>query len=68
MLKVAPETAFTARANRAFLGRVVRYLAGQEGVRQFAGTDILAPGTVRVEDGARTAMTAGCPGPSCGAG
>ena len=31
-LKVYPEWAFTARANRAFLGRVVRYLAGEVGI------------------------------------
>jgi hypothetical protein len=34
-LKIYPEWAFTARANRAFLGRVVRYLAGEAGIRQF---------------------------------
>jgi len=30
-----PDAPVTMRANRAFLGRVVRYLAGQAGVRQF---------------------------------
>ena len=30
-----PETPATMRANRAFLGRAVRYLAGQAGIRQF---------------------------------
>src|SRR5215470_13587542 len=46
VLKVAPETVFTARANRAFLGRVVRYLTGQEGIRQFLdiGTGIPTAG------------------------
>ena len=34
-LEVNPQTAFSARANRAFLGRVVRYLAGEAGIRQF---------------------------------
>ena len=34
-LKVYPEWAFTARANRAFLGRVVRFLADEAGMRQF---------------------------------
>jgi hypothetical protein len=34
-LKVYPEWAFTARANRAFLGRAVRYLAADAGIRQF---------------------------------
>jgi hypothetical protein len=46
VLKIAPETAFTARANRAFLGRVVRYLVGEAGVRQFLdiGTGIPTSG------------------------
>ena len=30
-LKVYPDAAFTTRANRAFLGRVIRYLAGRRG-------------------------------------
>ena len=34
-LSIYPEWAFTARANRAFLGRVVRYLTGEAGIRQF---------------------------------
>ena len=45
-LKVYPEWAFTARANRAFLGRAVRYLAGEAGMRQFLdiGTGIPTAG------------------------
>jgi S-adenosyl methyltransferase len=45
-LRVWPEGAFTARANRAFLGRVVRYLAGEAGIRQFLdiGTGIPTAG------------------------
>jgi hypothetical protein len=45
-LKVNPETAFTVRANRAFLGRAVRYLAAEAGIRQFLdiGTGIPAAG------------------------
>ncbi|MGH3282801.1 MAG: SAM-dependent methyltransferase, partial [Trebonia sp.] len=35
VLEVAPELGFAARANRAFLGRAVRYLAAQAGIRQF---------------------------------
>jgi S-adenosyl methyltransferase len=35
VLKVAPELGFSARANRAFLGRVIRYLAEEAGIRQF---------------------------------
>ena len=38
--------AFAARANRAFLGRAVRYLAGEAGIRQFLdiGTGIPTAG------------------------
>jgi hypothetical protein len=45
-LKIWPDIAFTARANRAFLRRVVRYLAGEAGIRQFLdlGTGIPAAG------------------------
>src|SRR5215469_15011868 len=46
VLKVAPELGFSARANRAFLGRVVRYLAAEAGIRQFLdiGTGIPTAG------------------------
>ena len=46
VLKVAPRFAFSARANRAFLGRVVRYLAAEPGIRQFLdiGTGIPTAG------------------------
>ena len=46
VLKVAPELGFTARANRAFLGRAVRYLTAEAGIRQFLdlGTGIPAAG------------------------
>src|SRR3984957_6799566 len=45
-LKIDPELPFTARANRAFLGRVVRYLTAEEGIRQFLdiGTGIPTAG------------------------
>ena len=45
-LKIWPEMAFTARANRAFLGRAVRYLAAEAGIRQFLdlGTGIPTAG------------------------
>ncbi|MCW2897404.1 MAG: hypothetical protein JWO75_6893 [Actinomycetia bacterium] len=45
-LKAWPDMAFSMRANRAFLGRVVRYLAGQAGMRQFLdiGTGIPTAG------------------------
>jgi S-adenosyl methyltransferase len=46
--KVYPDGAFTARANRAFLGRAVRYLAADAGIRQFldVGTGIPTKGNV----------------------
>ena len=46
MLKAYPDTAFTARANRAFLGRAVRFLAAEAGIRQFLdiGTGIPTAG------------------------
>jgi hypothetical protein len=45
-LKIFPDLAFSARANRAFLGRAVRYLAADSGVRQFLdiGTGIPTAG------------------------
>jgi hypothetical protein len=50
-LKVAetsPEAPLVAKANRAFLGRVVRYLAGEAGIRQFLdlGTGLPTKGNV----------------------
>jgi S-adenosyl methyltransferase len=50
-LKVAetsPEVPLVAKANRAFLGRAVRYLAGEAGVRQFLdlGTGLPTKGNV----------------------
>jgi S-adenosyl methyltransferase len=46
VLKVWPDSFFTARANRAFLGRAVRYLAAESGIRQFLdiGTGIPTAG------------------------
>jgi hypothetical protein len=35
LLAALPDIAGTVRDNRAFIGRVVRYLAGQAGIRQF---------------------------------
>ena len=45
-LKIWPDMPFTARANRAVLGRTIRYLAGDAGVRQFLdiGTGIPTAG------------------------
>jgi hypothetical protein len=46
-LRVWPAAGFTARANRAFAGRAVRYLAREAGVRQFLdiGTGIPMAGS-----------------------
>ena len=46
VLQVAPELGFSARANRAFLGRAVRYLTAEAGIRQFLdiGTGIPTAG------------------------
>jgi S-adenosyl methyltransferase len=45
-IAVWPDMAFAMRANRAFLGRVVRYLAAEAGIRQFLdlGTGIPTSG------------------------
>jgi hypothetical protein len=47
VLAVYPGTAAAARANRAYLGRVVRFLAAEGGLSQFLdiGTGIPAPGS-----------------------
>jgi len=46
--KHAPDVPALARANRAFLGRVVRFLAGEAGIRQFLdlGTGLPTKGNV----------------------
>jgi hypothetical protein len=48
VLKIAPELGFSARANRAFLGRVIRHLSAEAGIRQFLdiGSGIPASGNV----------------------
>ena len=48
LLALEPNARGFARANRAFLGRAVRYLAGQEGIRQFLdiGSGIPTAGNV----------------------
>jgi SAM-dependent methyltransferase len=45
VIRVRPQVVDAARANRAFLGRVVRYLAADCGIRQFLdiGTGLPAP-------------------------
>ena len=49
VLKIYPELAFTARANRAFLGRAVRYLAISH-----VGSDLLNPETRQGLEASRT--------------
>jgi SAM-dependent methyltransferase len=46
VIRRRPQAVAGARANRAFLARVVRYLAGERGIRQFLdiGTGLPAPG------------------------
>src|SRR5262249_50465714 len=46
VMRRRPQVVAGARANRAFLARVVRYLAGECGIRQFLdiGTGLPAPG------------------------
>jgi hypothetical protein len=48
MLELWPDMAFTARANRAFLARAVRYLTAEAGIRQFLdiGTGIPTAGNL----------------------
>jgi hypothetical protein len=48
VLKAAPEVRDSARANRAFLQRAVRFLAGEAGIRQIIdiGTGLPAAGNV----------------------
>ena len=48
ILRVFPEVRAMARANRAFMQRAVRFLAGEAGVRQFIdiGTGIPSAGNV----------------------
>src|SRR6202030_3031030 len=48
LLEAAPEVRDSARANRAFLQRAVRYLVGEAGIRQIIdiGTGIPAAGNV----------------------
>src|SRR5690554_5819285 len=48
MIQAIPTLPTMARANREFLGRAVRYLAGEAGIRQFLdiGTGIPTAGNV----------------------
>jgi len=46
VIRLRPQVVASARANRAFLARAVRFLAGERGIRQFLdiGTGLPAPG------------------------
>lgn len=44
VLRAAPEVREIARANRAFLRRAVRFLAGEAGIRQIIELMLLGPG------------------------
>jgi hypothetical protein len=48
LIAAIPDVAAGARANRGFLGRAVRFLAGEAGIRQFIdiGAGLPAPGNV----------------------
>jgi len=50
MLAVAPSARTAARENRAFLGRAVRYLTGQAGIRQFLDIGAGLPTTNNVHE------------------
>jgi hypothetical protein len=50
VLATAPTTLVTARENRAFLGRAVRYLVAEAGVRQFLDIGTGLPTTNNVHD------------------
>lgn len=50
VLATAPTTVITARENRAFLGRAVRYLVAEAGIRQFLDIGTGLPTTNNVHD------------------
>jgi hypothetical protein len=54
LLKVDPGAVFSSRANRAFLGRAVSYLAGQAGVRQFLDIGTGIPTAANTHEVAQT--------------
>jgi hypothetical protein len=61
VIAVRPTIVRDIRANRAFLGRVVRFLAGEAGVRQFLdiGTGIPSAGNTHEVAQAASSDTAG---------
>jgi hypothetical protein len=57
ILLANPDMVIGSRANRAFLGRVVRFMAGEAGIRQFL---LLAPRVGRPRPGTRIAALRDC--------
>src|ERR1700691_1283586 len=49
-----PDIVFSVRANRAFLARVVRYLAGEAGIRQFLDIGTGNPATSNTHEVAQS--------------
>jgi SAM-dependent methyltransferase len=58
ILRQSPEVRSTLRANRAFLGRVVRFLAGEAGITQFIDLGTGLPTQENVHQVAQTASPA----------
>lgn len=54
VLKYSPNAHTAARENRAFLGRAVRYLAGEAGIRQFLDIGTGLPTTNSVHEVAQS--------------
>jgi hypothetical protein len=58
ILRQSPEVRSTLRANRSFLGRVVRFLAGEEGITQFIDLGTGLPTQQNVHEVAQAANPA----------
>jgi hypothetical protein len=58
ILRVSPEVRSTLRANRSFLGRVVRFLAGEAGITQFIDLGTGLPTQNNVHQAAQAANPA----------
>jgi hypothetical protein len=61
VMRLRPQVVASARANRAFLARVVRYLAAEAGIRQFLDIGTGLPG----QDGTNTHEVAQDVDPGC---
>src|SRR5450432_656164 len=58
MIAIEPNARAIARANRAFLGRAVRFLAAEAGIRQFLDIGTGLPTTDNVHDVAQAVAPA----------